>query len=47
MKPNDSSVTTHDLNYVKNLSPEISKLLELESSWSFDIIQLERLTDKR
>ncbi|CAF0871306.1 unnamed protein product [Brachionus calyciflorus] len=34
-------------NYVKNLSPEIKKLLENEESWNFDIIALERITNKR
>jgi hypothetical protein len=34
-------------NYVKNLSPEISDLLETERYWSFDILELEKLTNRR
>ncbi|RNA41368.1 high affinity cAMP-specific and IBMX-insensitive 3 -5 -cyclic phosphodiesterase 8A isoform X1 [Brachionus plicatilis] len=34
-------------NYVRNLSPDIIQLLETEESWAFDIIALERLTNKR
>ncbi len=33
--------------YVKNLSPEINKILDTEESWGFDIIALERLTNNR
>jgi hypothetical protein len=34
-------------NYVKNLSPEINQILETETNWSFDILELEKLTNKR
>lgn len=33
--------------YVKNLSPEIVELLDNDKNWDFDIIALERLTNKR
>ena len=42
-----NTVSSLSQTYVKNLSPEINKLLETEESWGFDIIALERLTNKR
>ena len=42
-----SAVSTLSQNYVKNLPADIIKILETEESWSFDIIALERLTNKR
>ena len=32
---------------MKNLSPEVTKIMETDKLWSFDIISLERLTNKR
>jgi high affinity cAMP-specific and IBMX-insensitive 3',5'-cyclic phosphodiesterase 8 len=42
---NSASSLSH--NYVKNLTPEVTELLESEVTWNFDIIALERLTNKR
>jgi high affinity cAMP-specific and IBMX-insensitive 3',5'-cyclic phosphodiesterase 8 len=39
--------TTSIQNYLNNLSTEISNLLETEINWNFDILSLERLSNKR
>lgn len=34
-------------SHIKNSSPEIIEILDTSGSWNFDIISLERLTEKR
>ena len=41
------SSVQHSTPHIKNASPEITDLLETSDSWNFDIISLERLTEKR
>ena len=42
-----SHVSSISQTYVNNLPAEIIDILETEESWGFDIISLERLTNKR